>query len=103
MDETEQHPLRNQLRLPGDYAIEQRTIRLRGLRRLRIQPEVVGDLSSVEASWETFRGPVGVSWRVEGDRFNLDLELPPGVTATVVLPASSPDQVREGRAAAPAR
>ena len=71
-----------------------------GLRRLRIQPEVVGDLSSVEASWETFRGPVGVSWRVEGDRFNLDLELPPGVTATVVLPASSTDQVREGRAAA---
>jgi hypothetical protein len=61
---------------------------------------VVGDLNSVEASWETFRGPVGVSWRVEKDLFNLDLELPPGVTATVVLPASSTDQVREGRAAA---
>jgi hypothetical protein len=28
MDETEQHPLRNQLRLPGDDAIEQRAIRL---------------------------------------------------------------------------
>ena len=40
MDEAEQHPWRNQLRLPGDDAIEQRAIRLRSLRRLRI---VAGD------------------------------------------------------------
>ena len=36
MDETEQHPLRNQLRLPGDYALQQRPVRLRGLHGLGI-------------------------------------------------------------------
>ena len=60
-----------------------------GLTRIRIQPEPVGDLTSVEASWETFRGPVAVRWRIEGTSFLLSVDIPPGITASVSLPASS--------------
>jgi len=71
-----------------------------GLRHLMIQPEAVGDLDWVEASWETFRGPVRVSWHFQRELFGLDMDLPPGMTATVVLPTASAEQVREGRSAA---
>jgi hypothetical protein len=43
----------------------------------------------VEASWETFRGPVAVRWRIEGTSFLLSVDIPPGITASVSLPASS--------------
>jgi hypothetical protein len=70
-----------------------------GLTRIRIQPEPVGDLTSVDASWETFRGPVGVRWRIEGTTFLLSVDIPPGITAVVVLPASPASQTTEGRRA----
>ncbi len=49
----------------------------------------VGDVKSVDASWETFRGPVTVRWNIEGDTFRLDAAIPPGMTATVALPAAA--------------
>ena len=60
-----------------------------GLRRIRIQPEPVGDLTSVDASWDTFRGPVVVHWRLTGDVFHLTVEIPPGINAEVSLPGKS--------------
>jgi alpha-L-rhamnosidase len=65
-----------------------------GLRRVDIRPEVVGDVTSVEASWETFRGPVEVRWTIESDMFRMKLSVPPGMTARVYLPAAPGTQTR---------
>ena len=59
-----------------------------GLTRVTIRPEPVGDVKWVEASWESFRGPVAVRWRVEGTGFHLAVDVPPGITATVAVPAA---------------
>jgi hypothetical protein len=64
-----------------------------GLRHIVIDPAPVGDLKSVTASWDTFRGPVSVNWRVEGDVFRLSLDVPPGISADLHLPAASAKQV----------
>ena len=60
-----------------------------GLRRIRIQPEPVGDLTSVDARWDTFRGPVVVHWRLTEGVFHLTVEIPPGVDAEASLPGKS--------------
>jgi hypothetical protein len=60
-----------------------------GLRRIRIQPEPVGDLTSVDARWDTFRGPVVVHWRLTEGVFHLTVEIPPGVDAEVSLPGKN--------------
>jgi hypothetical protein len=71
-----------------------------GLRRIQVHPEVVGDLTEVDASWQSFRGPVAVHWRRENGVLRMAVRVPPGVSATVHIPATSPDQVREGGAPA---
>ena len=68
-----------------------------GLRRLRIAPQVVGDLTSVDASWDTFRGTVSVRWRIEAGVWKGEVELPPGITAEVWLPkAERPVEIGSG-------
>jgi alpha-L-rhamnosidase len=51
----------------------------------------------VKASWESTRGPVRVHWRIEGGEFLLSLELPPGMTGDVLLPAGSRQKAESGR------
>jgi hypothetical protein len=66
-----------------------------GLRRIRIQPEPVGDLTSVDATWDTLRGPVAVHWRLTGDVFRITVEIPPGIDAEVSLPGKTARAVSE--------
>jgi alpha-L-rhamnosidase len=66
-----------------------------GLRRIRIEPEVVGGLTSVDATWDTFRGPVAVHWRLAGDDFHMTVEIPPGIDAEVSLPGKPARPMRE--------
>ena len=65
------------------------------MRRVDIEPEVVGDVRSVDATWQTFRGPIDVHWLTDGSSFRVKVGVPPGVTASVHLPAASSGQVRE--------
>jgi hypothetical protein len=65
------------------------------MRRIRIQPEPVGDISSVDVSWDSIRGPVTVRWRREAGHFVMDVEIPPGVTAAIALPAPTAERVIE--------
>jgi hypothetical protein len=60
-----------------------------GLHQIEIRPQPVGDLTWVKAKWETFRGPVAVEWKRAGKAFHLQVSLPPGMTADVVLPGAS--------------
>jgi hypothetical protein len=68
-----------------------------GLRHIEIRPQPVGDLTWVKARWETFRGPVAVEWKRDGRNFHLQVSLPPGMTAGVVLPgAAAPPKIASG-------
>ncbi|MGD0778356.1 MAG: alpha-L-rhamnosidase C-terminal domain-containing protein [Candidatus Solibacter sp.] len=68
-----------------------------GLRHIEIRPQPVGDLTWVKAKWETFRGPVTVEWKRDGGNFHLQVSLPPGMTAGVVLPgAAAPTAIPSG-------
>jgi hypothetical protein len=60
-----------------------------GLRHVRIEPQPVGDLRWVQASWNTFRGPIAVEWRRDDRLLRLTVDLPPGVTADIAVPSRS--------------
>ncbi|MDX9971961.1 MAG: family 78 glycoside hydrolase catalytic domain [FCB group bacterium] len=57
-----------------------------GFRRLRIAPTVVGDLKEASGHFDYDRGRVDVHWKRDGGTFTLDLYLPIGAKAEVVLP-----------------
>jgi len=67
-----------------------------GLSRILIQPDPVGDIQWVNASWETVRGPVAVAWRIEGGSFLLSVDIPPGMTAEVRLPGAAASTIGSG-------
>ena len=67
-----------------------------GFKRIIIRPAVVGDLTWVKASYASPRGPIKVSWRCEGETFALEVDIPPGATATVCVPCEESAVVREG-------
>jgi alpha-L-rhamnosidase len=56
---------------------------------LVIAPEFGGSITSAAATLETVRGTVRVDWRVDGDRFELAVDIPPGRPARVVLPIAN--------------
>lgn len=68
-----------------------------GASHVRIQPNPVGGIEWVKASWESVRGPVAVDWRVENGSFRLNVEIPPGMTADVQMPGGQSSTVGSGR------
>jgi alpha-L-rhamnosidase len=67
-----------------------------GYEHVIVRPAPVGDLRWARARLDTVRGPIEVAWQREGGRFTLDLDLPPGTSATVFVPCGDPAAVREG-------
>jgi len=69
-----------------------------GYRRLRVAPRPGPGITSASATHETPYGTAAVSWTVAGSAFSLDVTVPPGTTAEVVLPdGSDPVAVGSGR------
>ena len=66
-----------------------------GFQRFLIKPEVVGDLTWVKARHVSPYGRIVSDWKKDGDRFSLDLTVPPNSTAEVSLPTDHPDSVAE--------
>ncbi|MEZ0447529.1 family 78 glycoside hydrolase catalytic domain [Cellulomonas sp. ICMP 17802] len=67
-----------------------------GYRALRVRPVPGGGLT-----WATLRhdspfGPIEVAWRIEGGGFELDVQVPPGTSAELVLPDGSRETVGPG-------
>lgn len=67
-----------------------------GFRNIRINPQPVGDVSFVNASYECPYGLIKTSWRKSDGGFALDLIVPANTTAVVHLPATDASQVSEG-------
>jgi alpha-L-rhamnosidase len=57
-----------------------------GYAAVRVAPHPLGDLTSASARVATVRGDVAVSWRKAAGVLSVDVTVPVGATATVVLP-----------------
>jgi alpha-L-rhamnosidase len=74
-----------------------------GFEKIIIHP-VLGNLAWARAKYDSIRGPIVSEWKREANRFALRVKIPANTTATVYLPAKSPDVITEsGRPLAEAR
>jgi alpha-L-rhamnosidase len=67
-----------------------------GFDRVIIRPQPAGDLSWVNASYDSVRGKIVSRWRREKGVLTLQVEIPPGVRAAVFVPVSNAASVAEG-------
>ena len=61
-----------------------------GYREISVRPLVTGQLQHATAGYDSAYGRIDVSWRLDGERFELDLRVPPGVVAHLDLPLDEP-------------
>jgi len=66
-----------------------------GYKHIKIQPHIGGGFTFASASLETYYGTVSNSWKVENGRILMDVEIPVNTTATVYVPATNADEVKE--------
>jgi alpha-L-rhamnosidase len=55
-----------------------------------------GRLEHATATFESVRGPITSAWRQDGDVFQLEVEIPANVTATVILPDRERSEIGSG-------
>jgi alpha-L-rhamnosidase len=67
-----------------------------GYERVLIAPEP-GELEWARVVYRSVRGPITSAWRREGDELQLEVEIPPNVTGTVVVPGGETVDVESGR------
>jgi len=67
-----------------------------GYEKVLIAPEP-GRLEWARAVYRSVRGPISSAWRQDTGSFHLEVEIPPNVTATVIVPGQSPVDVGPGR------
>ncbi|MEI6139607.1 MAG: family 78 glycoside hydrolase catalytic domain [Mariniphaga sp.] len=66
-----------------------------GYRHIIFHPQPVADLTFASYSNLTPFGMACISWKKEAGKFNLDISVPVGSTATVYVPTSNPEKVTE--------
>ncbi len=60
-----------------------------------LNPALVGDVTWVSARQDTVRGVIESVWRIEDGTFVWDVRIPANTSATVMVPASTPEAVTE--------
>jgi len=65
-----------------------------GYGQIVIHPRPGGSLTHASAEYDSVRGRISSSWKIEGDRFVLEVLIPPNTTATVHVPST--EDVSEG-------
>ncbi len=75
-----------------------------GFEHVIIRPRPGPGLSWARGSYDSIRGRIASGWKLSDGKLELSLELPPNVRATVFMPATNAETVREsGQPAANAR
>ena len=64
-----------------------------GYEHFTIHPRPGGTLTWAKGSYNSIRGQIASSWKIENGQFILDVTVPPNATATVVLPAKDAKDV----------
>lgn|GEM_PF-5916313 len=70
-------------------------LRLLWCQRRRSRPRPAPGLDWVKAEYRSIHGPIGVEWKIEGDRLAVTVRIPANATAEVRLPAADPAAVSE--------
>jgi alpha-L-rhamnosidase len=65
-----------------------------GFERILIRPRPGGGLTHARGEYDSVRGRISSSWKIEDGRFVLEVTIPPNTTATVHVPST--DGVSEG-------
>ena len=68
-----------------------------GYRTFEVRPRPGGGITSATARHISPFGPIEVSWRLRGRSMELDVLVPPGTTASVILPGAAPVPAVPGR------
>ena len=66
-----------------------------GFRHFFIKPEFVGDLSWVEASYDSMSGLIRSAWKRQGTGLTLNVTIPPNTSAQVSIPAADANEIKE--------
>jgi hypothetical protein len=66
-----------------------------GFARVLVKPAVLPGLDWVKAEYDSVRGPVRVEWRRKRDKLELRVSVPAGAAASIFVPGTSPERVRE--------
>jgi alpha-L-rhamnosidase len=67
-----------------------------GFRKILIQPSLPAGLDWAEGSYKTLYGEIRSAWKREGKRLRLDVRIPANTSATVTIPVSQQQTLREG-------
>jgi alpha-L-rhamnosidase len=67
-----------------------------GYSKIVIHPIPGGGVTWAKGSLESPHGLISTDWKVDGDRFTLNVTIPANTTATVYVPAVASESVREG-------
>ena len=60
-----------------------------------IRPRLLGDLTWVKAHFDSSSGRIVSGWALDGNKFTMNITIPPNITATVYVPAKSAETVTE--------
>jgi hypothetical protein len=66
-----------------------------GFKHFNIHPDIVGDLTEVQAGYDSVRGKIVSEWRLTKNRVQLHVVIPANTTATIALPTTDPNSVTE--------
>jgi alpha-L-rhamnosidase len=66
-------------------------------RHVRIEPRPGGGITWAQAEHDSPYGRIESAWRLAGESFELDVAVPPGTTADVIVPGRSAQTVTAGR------
>jgi alpha-L-rhamnosidase len=67
-----------------------------GFKKIIIKPAIVGDLTWVNAHYESIHGRIVSHWKREAAHVKLDVTIPPNTRATIYVPAKDAASVTEG-------
>ena len=69
-----------------------------GFEEFVLKPAFVEEIDFVDATYRSVRGPIGSSWRRDGERIQWTVTIPPNSSAAVYVPCSDPKAIRvDGR------
>lgn len=68
-----------------------------GFKHIVFRPTPGGGLTWAKATYDSVRGRISCSWKIEGGRFVVDVIVPPSCTATLHMPDGSVKELESGR------
>jgi alpha-L-rhamnosidase len=66
-----------------------------GFHQIIIQPQPVGDLTWAQGHYDSLYGRIASAWKREGNKFTLNVTIPPNTTAIIYVPAQNETGVTE--------